>query len=52
MLGEGSYQLAFFLRAVPVSQVREVADAGENMPPKSTYFYPKLMSGLVFNPLS
>jgi uncharacterized protein (DUF1015 family) len=29
-----------------------VAEAGETMPPKSTYFYPKLLTGLVFNPLS
>ena len=30
----------------------EVAAAGENMPPKSTYFFPKLLTGLLFNPLS
>jgi uncharacterized protein (DUF1015 family) len=29
-----------------------VAAAGETMPPKSTYFFPKLLTGLVFNPLS
>ena len=29
----------------------EVAAAGENMPPKSTYFFPKILTGLVFNPL-
>ena len=34
------------------SQVRAVAEAGETMPPKSTYFFPKLPTGLVFNPLS
>ena len=28
-----------------------MAAAGENMPPKSTYFYPKLLTGLLFNPL-
>ncbi len=52
MLEEGSYQAAFILRATPVGQVREVAAAGETMPPKSTYFFPKLLSGMVFNPLS
>jgi uncharacterized protein (DUF1015 family) len=42
---------AFFLRPTPVDQVREVAEAGESMPPKSTFFYPKIPTGLVFNPL-
>ena len=32
--------------------MREVAAAGETMPPKSTYFFPKLLTGMVFNPLS
>ena len=45
-------QAAFFLRPTPVDQVRAVADAGETMPPKSTYFFPKLLTGLAFNPLS
>src|SRR5215207_1544378 len=34
---------AFLMRPTPVEQVREVAAAGETMPPKSTYFYPKLL---------
>jgi uncharacterized protein (DUF1015 family) len=51
-LDDGSHQAAFILRATPVEQVREVAAAGETMPPKSTYFFPKLLSGMVFNPLS
>ncbi|MGZ8622454.1 MAG: DUF1015 domain-containing protein [Solirubrobacterales bacterium] len=46
------YDAAFFLRPTPVEQVREVAAAGETMPPKSTYFFPKLLTGIVFNPLS
>ena len=46
------YQAAFVLRPTPIDQVREVAAAGETMPPKSTYFFPKLLTGLVFNPLS
>jgi uncharacterized protein (DUF1015 family) len=29
-----------------------VAETGESMPPKSTYFYPKVPTGLVFNPLT
>jgi uncharacterized protein (DUF1015 family) len=43
------YDAGFFMRATPVEQVREVAAAGESMPPKSTYFYPKVPTGLVFN---
>jgi uncharacterized protein (DUF1015 family) len=50
-LDEGVHA-AFLMRPTPVEQVRAVAAAGETMPPKSTYFYPKLLTGLVFNPLS
>jgi uncharacterized protein (DUF1015 family) len=52
MVSSGSYEAAFLMRPTPVEQVREVAAAGENMPPKSTFFYPKLLTGLLFNPLS
>jgi uncharacterized protein (DUF1015 family) len=48
----GAYDCAFFLRGTPVEQVREIAAAGVNMPPKSTFFYPKVPSGLMFNPLT
>ncbi len=51
-LRRGDYDAAFFLRPTPVDQVRAVAAAGETMPPKSTYFFPKLLTGIVFNPLS
>lgn len=51
-IAEGSAQAAFLLRATPIAQVRAVAAAGEHMPPKSTYFHPKLLSGMVFNSLS
>ena len=51
-LDEDSYQAAFLLRPTPVEQVRSVAAEGETMPPKSTYFFPKLLTGIVFNPLS
>jgi uncharacterized protein (DUF1015 family) len=47
----GAADAGFFMRATPVEQVREVAAAGESMPPKSTYFFPKVPTGLVFNPL-
>ncbi len=48
----GSYDAAFFLRPTPIDQVRAVAAAGETMPPKSTYFFPKLLTGIAFNPLT
>jgi uncharacterized protein (DUF1015 family) len=48
---DGRAQAAFFTRGIPVEQVREVAEAGESMPPKSTYFFPKIPTGLVFNVL-
>ncbi|HTX07195.1 MAG TPA: DUF1015 family protein [Solirubrobacteraceae bacterium] len=47
----GDYDAAFFVAATPIEQVREVAAAGESMPPKSTYFFPKVPTGLLFNPL-
>ena len=47
----GAADAGFYMRATPVEQVRAVAAAGESMPPKSTYFYPKVPTGLVFNPL-
>jgi uncharacterized protein (DUF1015 family) len=48
----GAADAGFFMRATPVDQVREVAATGESMPPKSTYFYPKVPTGLLFNPLA
>jgi uncharacterized protein (DUF1015 family) len=51
-LRSGEYEIAFLLRPTPVEQVRGVAEAGETMPPKSTYFYPKILTGLLFNPLT
>ncbi len=42
---------AFLLRPTPVEAVIQVAQAGEVMPQKSTYFHPKAITGLLFNPL-
>lgn len=42
----GEAELAFLLNATPTAQVRAVAEAGEVMPQKSTYFYPKIIDGL------
>jgi uncharacterized protein (DUF1015 family) len=44
-------RLAVLLRGVPVQQIVDVSDAGESMPAKSTFFHPKLPSGLVIHPL-
>jgi uncharacterized protein (DUF1015 family) len=52
LVQSGEYEVAFLMRPTPVSQVRDVAGTGENMPPKSTFFYPKLLTGLLFNPLA
>jgi uncharacterized protein (DUF1015 family) len=48
----GTFDVGFFLRGIPVSQIQEIAAAGVNMPPKSTYFFPKIPTGLLFNPLT
>jgi uncharacterized protein (DUF1015 family) len=45
------YQAAFFLRPATMTQVKKVACAGKKMPHKSTYFYPKLLTGMVINKL-
>lgn len=47
--GSDPAYIAFFLNSVKVEQIMAVALAGEKMPPKSTYFYPKVLSGLVIN---
>jgi uncharacterized protein (DUF1015 family) len=45
-------RLAFILNSTRIEQVQEVASAGLIMPRKSTYFYPKVMSGLIMNPIN
>jgi len=52
LLEEGAYDVAFILRPIPVDQTRAICESDANMPPKSTYFYPKVLTGLVFNPLA
>lgn len=49
---DGEYDAAFFMAPTPVERVQAVAAAGESMPPKSTYFFPKVPTGLLFNPLA
>ncbi|HEX4204015.1 MAG TPA: DUF1015 domain-containing protein [Ktedonobacteraceae bacterium] len=47
----GKAQVAIILNATPLRQVCDVAQADDRMPQKSTYLYPKLITGLVINPL-
>jgi uncharacterized protein (DUF1015 family) len=47
----GEHSLAAIVMPATLEHVRDISLGGERMPPKSTYFYPKLLSGLVFNPL-
>lgn len=49
MVKEGIYDAIFILRATKVEEIERVALAGVRMPPKSTYFYPKLLTGMVIN---
>jgi uncharacterized protein (DUF1015 family) len=51
LLEDGTYDVAFILRPIPVDQVKAICESDENMPPKSTYFFPKVLTGLVFNPV-
>jgi uncharacterized protein (DUF1015 family) len=46
----GRARAAFLVRAPTVEDVQQIARAGKTMPEKSTYFFPKLASGLVFSP--
>jgi uncharacterized protein (DUF1015 family) len=47
----GEYDVAFIQRGVPVEQVKDIANTDSVMPPKSTFFYPKVMTGFAFNPV-
>lgn len=49
---DGSAAGAFLMNPPSITDVERVSDAGATMPEKSTYFYPKLLTGLVMNPLS
>ena len=51
MVREGKGQIAFFIKGVPPDVFEAVVGAGIRLPRKSTYFHPKLPSGLVINPL-
>ncbi len=47
----GRFELVTLVMPATIDHVREISQAGERMPAKSTYFYPKLLSGLILNPL-
>jgi uncharacterized protein (DUF1015 family) len=49
---DGDVDAGFFMGATPVERIGAVAAAGEVMPPKSTFFYPKVLTGLLFNDLA
>ena len=52
---EGSgepFELCCLVMPASLAHVKAISEAGERMPAKSTYFYPKLLSGLVINPIS
>ena len=45
----GNYQMAFLMNPTKIDHVKEIAGNSLVMPRKSTYFYPKVLTGLVFN---
>ncbi len=49
LVDRGEYQVALFLNPTKVRQVEKIAFAGEKMPGKATFFYPKLLSGFLMN---
>ncbi|MBE3141201.1 MAG: DUF1015 family protein, partial [Thermoplasmata archaeon] len=44
---DGKYDFSFLINATKIDQLKAIADANEHMPQKSTYFLPKMLSGLV-----
>ncbi|MBC8550007.1 MAG: DUF1015 domain-containing protein [Candidatus Brocadiales bacterium] len=51
-VNEGEYQIAFFLNPTKIGQIKDIATKRHKMPPKATYFYPKLMTGMVVRHIS
>jgi uncharacterized protein (DUF1015 family) len=50
--GGNDYRVGFLLQPTPLTAVRDLCNANELMPQKSTFFYPKLATGMVINPLT
>ena len=51
LTAEGKFQCSFLLNSTKVKEIKDVSLAAEKMPQKSTYFYPKLVTGIVMNRL-
>lgn len=51
LVASGEAAAVFIMRGIPKSEIAAVSDAGETMPQKSTYFYPKLLTGVAFHSL-
>jgi uncharacterized protein (DUF1015 family) len=51
-VNKGEYQIAFFLNPTKIDQISNIALKRHKMPPKATYFYPKLMTGMVIRHIS
>jgi uncharacterized protein (DUF1015 family) len=51
MVRGGGFEAAIIMRPMPKDAVAAVAEAGETMPQKSTYFFPKLLTGVAFHSL-
>ncbi len=49
MVDSGEYDVAFFMNPTLIEHVRRLAEKGVRLPQKATFFYPKLLSGLVIN---
>ncbi len=52
LVRDGSIAAALILRGIPKPDIADVSEAGETMPQKSTYFFPKLLTGVAYNPLT
>jgi len=50
-VSKGKYQVAFFLNPPSLNQIKKISLSGKKMPPKTSFFYPKLLSGLVMRDL-
>lgn len=51
LVQKGEYQCAFFLNPTTLDEIRQISKLGERIPQRSAYFYPKLATGIVLNPL-
>jgi uncharacterized protein (DUF1015 family) len=52
LVAKGANQAAFLLKPFPMTQFQEIVGQGQRLPRKSTFFYPKLPTGMVINQLS